>query len=197
MVAILVIWLYYPNKDHCLSILALLPLPTLTSLNCLPLYNGLSPCYPWYIQGSKVQMQSFHSCFGLVQPHLSNFRSGRWWPNNNEGKNCKKIRVLVLFSSAWILVTSDCRMPYCQTSVQGGGRVLTRSPFAWYCSDYISSNSIFKKYFEWENFGAYDCMYTWYSWWHRGQIPSPVIAECTAGREKWGTLSQSILKFTL
>lgn len=127
--------------------------------------------------------------FGLVQSHFSNFRSGRLWQNNYEEKLQKKNWVLLLFSSTWILITSDCGMPCCQIAVQGCGTVLTRSLFAWYCSGYISSNSIFKKYFEWEKFTAYDCMYIWYSWWHRGQIPSPVIAECTAGREKWGTLS--------
>lgn len=105
------------------------------------------------------------------------------------GKKMQKIWVLLLFSSAWILITSDCRMPFSQIAVQGSGTTLARSLFAWYCSGYISSNSIFKKYFEWEKFSANDCMYIWYSRWHRGQIPSPVIEECTAGREKWGTLS--------
>lgn len=104
-------------------------------------------------------------------------------------KKLQKFWVLLLFSSAWILITSDCRMLCCQSAVQGCSAVLTRALFTWYCSGYISSNSIFKKYFEWEKFSAYDCMYLWYSWWHRRQIPSPVIAECTAGREKWGTLS--------
>lgn len=104
-------------------------------------------------------------------------------------KKLQNIWVLLLFSSAWILITCDCRMPCCQIAAQGCGTVLARSLFVWYCSGYISSNSIFKKYFEWEKFSANDCMYIWYSRWHRGQISSPVIEERTAGREKWGTLS--------
>lgn len=186
LVAALGIWLHYPNKDNYLSILSLLPLPTLISLNGLlctmepgltwnlqpwwvrmswsdhawatsyvhlslvlslpPLsldlcwslipFLALSPpapssitrmdprsfhcllhlaascrcCRTWseralpelglcsastlstlvgqvhsccsLTQWSKNQMQSFHFCFGLVQPRFSNFRSGRWWQNN-------------------------------------------------------------------------------------------------------------------
>lgn len=32
------------------------------------------------------QMQSFHSCLGLVLPHFSSFRSGRLWQNRGQVK---------------------------------------------------------------------------------------------------------------
>lgn len=87
---------WIPDLFHCLLLTALaascrccrtwseraLPELGLCSASTLSTLVGQVHSCCSLTQWSKNQMQSFHFCFGLVQPRFSNFRSGRWWQNN-------------------------------------------------------------------------------------------------------------------